>query len=127
MLFLERIAERRISEAIERGEFDDLPGLGKPLELDDDSHITPELRVAYRILKNAGALPPELELRREIADAESLLLAATSAEDRATAGRKLDYLLTRLALSRREPRNTAVESAYREQLAARLRDAGRHD
>ena len=49
------LAERRIEEAIERGEFDDLPGAGKPLDLDDLDPLLPEeLRMAYRILKNAG-------------------------------------------------------------------------
>lgn len=49
------LAERRIEEAIERGEFDDLPGAGQPLDLDDLDPLLPEeLRMAYRILKNAG-------------------------------------------------------------------------
>lgn len=55
MLALEIIAERKIEEAIERGEFDDLPGAGHPLDLDDlDPSLPEELRLAYRILKNAG-------------------------------------------------------------------------
>ena len=125
MNIIEHIAEQRIREAMERGEFDNLPGLGKPLQLDDDSHIPVELRVAYRILKNAGAVPPELELRKEVATAESLLLAATSPEERREAGRKLDYLLTKLAMSRREGRNLAVESEYRERLARKLQSKER--
>ena len=57
---LTAIAERRIQEAIERGEFDDLPGKGKPLHLgEDDRSVPEELRMAYRMLKNAGLLPPE--------------------------------------------------------------------
>src|SRR5688572_32819466 len=51
---LDFIAEQRIAEAIANGDFDDLPGSGKPLELDDDALIPEELRLAYRILKNAG-------------------------------------------------------------------------
>ena len=58
---LEFIAERRISEAIENGELDDLPGAGRPLELDDDALIPEDLRVANRILKNAGVAPPEVK------------------------------------------------------------------
>jgi hypothetical protein len=55
MLALEIIAERKIKEAIERGEFDDLPGAGRPLDLDDlDPSLPEELRLAYRVLKNAG-------------------------------------------------------------------------
>ena len=61
MLALEIIAERKIEEAIERGEFDDLPGAGQPLDLDDlDASLPEELRLAYRILKNAGMSTTEM-------------------------------------------------------------------
>lgn len=52
------IAERKIAEAMERGDFDDLPGAGRPLDLSDDALIPEDLRMAYRILKNAGLVPP---------------------------------------------------------------------
>lgn len=55
------IAERKIAEAIARGELDDLPGAGRPLDLTDDALIPEELRMAYRILKNAGYVPPEVQ------------------------------------------------------------------
>jgi hypothetical protein len=56
---LELLVERRIEEAISRGELDDLPGAGRPLELDDIDPLLPEeLRLAYRILKNAGFHEP---------------------------------------------------------------------
>ena len=58
---LDFLAERRIAEAVSRGEFDDLPGAGRPLELDDDVLVPEELRVAHRILKNAGVAPPEVK------------------------------------------------------------------
>jgi len=54
------LAERAIADAVSRGELDDLPGAGRPLDLDDDALIPAELRVAYRILKNAGIAPPEV-------------------------------------------------------------------
>ena len=66
MSILERIAEARIAEAIERGELDELPGSGRPLELEDLSRVPPEMRPAYKVLRNADVLPPELELRRQI-------------------------------------------------------------
>jgi hypothetical protein len=71
----DQIAEKRIAEAIERGEFDDLPGAGRPLELDDDAHIPEDLRVAYRILKNAGYVPPEVDSLRQIGELERLVMA----------------------------------------------------
>jgi len=67
------LAERRIEEALARGEFDDLPGAGRPLELDDDPLVPEELRVAYRILKNAGYVPPEVQTLNEIAGLERLI------------------------------------------------------
>lgn len=55
------VAERKIEQAIEDGEFDNLPGMGKPLDMEDVSHLPPELRMAYTILKNSGYIekPPE--------------------------------------------------------------------
>lgn len=60
---LDFLAERKLSEAVSRGELDDLPGAGRPLELDDDTLVPEDLRLAYRILKNAGFVPPEVEAR----------------------------------------------------------------
>jgi Domain of unknown function (DUF1992) len=67
------IAERKIAEAIAAGELDGLPGTGKPLELDDDSHVPEDLRAAYRILKNAGYVPPEVQSLNQIAELERLV------------------------------------------------------
>ena len=54
------IAEQKIAEAIANGELDGLPGAGKPLALDDDALVPEDLRMAYRILKNAGYVPEEV-------------------------------------------------------------------
>ena len=51
---LAALVERRLEEAAANGELSNLPGEGRPLDLDDDAMVPPELRVAYRILKNAG-------------------------------------------------------------------------
>ena len=54
------LVERKIEEAIARGELDNLPGAGRPLDLDDlDPSLPEELRLAYRILKNAGMSPAD--------------------------------------------------------------------
>lgn len=57
MWLLDQWAERHIIEAQRKGEFDNLPGRGEPLILDDDSHVPAELRAGYRLLKNADCLP----------------------------------------------------------------------
>ena len=73
MWLLDEWVERHISDAQRKGEFDNLPGSGEPLVLEDDSHIAPELRAGYRLLKNMGCLPPELEQRREAIELVDLL------------------------------------------------------
>ncbi|HOW61752.1 MAG TPA: DUF1992 domain-containing protein [Candidatus Contendobacter sp.] len=121
---LDQIAEARIQEAMERGELRDLPGEGKPLSLDDDSAVPEELRVAYRVLKNAGFLPPELQLRKEVCEAEQLLQQLPeSARSRARA--RLELLQLRLAASRRQPINLLLEDYYRQRLLERLDPAHR--
>ena len=110
MLAVELLAEKRIQEAFAQGEFDDLPGAGRPLALDDDSLVPEELRVAWRILRNAGFVPPEVEARREIAALERMVLAdvETDGEARSRALRKLALLRTR------------IEPAYHERALRRL-------
>ena len=66
MHFLDLIAERKIAEAEAAGDLRNLPGSGAPLDLDDDPLIPEDLRMAYRILKNAGLVPEEVTLLREI-------------------------------------------------------------
>lgn len=73
MWLLDQWAERHILDAQMKGDFDNLPGSGAPLILDDDSHVAPELRAGYRLLKNAGCLPPELEQRKEAVQLADLL------------------------------------------------------
>jgi len=73
MSLLDDWAERHILEGQRRGDFANLPGEGKSIVLDDDSHVPAELRAGYRLLKNSGYLPPELLLRREAIELSSLL------------------------------------------------------
>ena len=75
----DRIAERKIAEAIANGELDNLPGAGRPLDLDDDALVPEELRLAYRILKNAGYVPPEVQTLNEVAELERLAGADSAA------------------------------------------------
>jgi hypothetical protein len=94
------IAEERIAEAIRRGEFDNLPGAGKPLAFDDDALVPEEVRVVYRILRNAGYVPPEVIERRELAALEAALPTLTDAGERSKALTKLALLRTRLGAKR---------------------------
>ncbi|AEG60099.1 DUF1992 domain-containing protein [Desulforamulus ruminis] len=67
------IAEAKIKQAIHQGEFDHLPGAGKPLELEDLSAVLEELRAGYILLKNAGVLPEEMSLKNEIISLRKLI------------------------------------------------------
>ena len=93
---IDAIVEERIAEAIRRGEFADLPGTGKPLELADDPLVPEDVRAINRVLKNAGCVPPEILDRREIASLESNLPAISAVDERSKALAKLAVLRTRL-------------------------------
>ena len=120
MLLVDSLAEEQIQAAIRRGEFDDLAGSGKPLALDDDAGVPDELRVAYRILRNAGCLPPELTLRNKIHQLESLLDQAELAAEQCSVRRRLCLLKARLAMQGHEANLLVHEQAYRERLIDKL-------
>jgi len=63
----DRIVEAIIKEAMERGEFDNLPGRGKPIDLTEYFETPEEVRIAHSVLKNAGMTPREVDLLKEIA------------------------------------------------------------
>ena len=100
MDFFARIAENLILEAIEAGLFDNLPGKGRPLQLEDDRHIPPELRLVYKILKNADCLPPELELRREIVTLQDLVADMEDEAEKLRQMRRLNFLMMKMGLMR---------------------------
>jgi hypothetical protein len=120
MLLIDALAEEQITAAIRRGEFDDLPGQGEPLRLDDDSAVPEALRVAYRILRNAGCLPPEQELRNEIRQVEELLHHVESDAEERKIRRRLCLLRMRLSLEGRDVNLLIEEGAYRDKLLRRL-------
>lgn len=84
MDILQRIAERRLDEAVARGEFDAFSGKGEPLALEDLSGVPEELRAGYLVLKGAGYLPEELELRHELVRLDTLLAACHADGERDT-------------------------------------------
>ena len=122
MHLIDQIAEARIQEAIGQGELRGLPGEGQPLHLEDDSAIPEELRAAYRLLKNAGFLPPELQWRRELREAEQLLQQLPEC-DQSRARARLELLQLRLAAHRRQPMNLLLEDQYRQRLLERLSES----
>ncbi|SHE87020.1 protein of unknown function [Modicisalibacter ilicicola DSM 19980] len=116
MSLIDRLAEAHIQQALENGELDDLPGSGEPLRLDDDSMIPPELRAGYRLLKNAGFLPPELELVREIREVESLIARMDHGEEREQACARLRLLQVRAQAYGRRLSPLLEHGEYRDKL-----------
>jgi len=121
MDIISTIAERKIREAITRGELDNLPGAGKPLALDDDLSGVPfELRMAYKILKNAGFVPPEVELRKEIVSLREMMGRLEDDEQRRALRRQLDYKLLKLNMMRKRPLDLDEIPEYRDKIIDRL-------
>jgi hypothetical protein len=117
---LERIAEDRIREAVQRGDFKNLAGSGKPLKLGDDGHVPDDLRLAYKVLKNANCLPPELELKKEIKTAEELLGALTDEGERYRQMKKVNYLIMRLNMMRNGSVQWEEQQRYYEKIVERI-------
>ena len=114
------LAEQRILEAQRQGALDDLPGRGQPLVIEDLSGVPEELRMGYKILKNAGFLPPELQLQQELVTLQELLERCRDEEERKLLKKRLtEKHLHYQVLSERNRRNPAF-STYREKLEARF-------
>jgi hypothetical protein len=100
-----RIAERRIVEAMQNGEFANLPGMGKPLTFENESMIPEDLRMVYRILKNAGCIPPELELKNEVINMSALINTIDDDKERLKKIRELNFKILRLNIMTNRPFN----------------------
>ena len=120
MICFQKIAERRIQEAMKDGAFDDLPGKGKPLPLESDSHVPEDLRMAYKILKNAGYVPPEISLRKEIAKTEDLLAGMDDTEARYRQLKKLNFLIMKLNMMRGTATGLEKDQRYEKKLVERF-------
>ena len=120
MLWFERLAEQRIQEAIRDGALDDLEGAGRPLSLDDDSGVPAECRMAFRLLKNAGYLPEELALRKEISHLQDLLADARDEHDRLAKIKKLNFMILKLNMRRRVSPELELGQVYADRVVDRL-------
>ena len=116
----EKIIEERILQAQRRGDFDNLPGSGKPLEIEDDRHIPEDLRLAYKILKNAGCIPPEIELKKEIHQTRDLLAAMEDTAQKYRTLTRLNFLIQKLNCLRNIPVEREMPQLYAAKLAIRM-------
>lgn len=104
---IQKIAEERILEAEKAGILDDLPGAGKPLPDDLMENVPEDLRMAYRILRNAGCLPPELAERKEISRLVDLLENCNDEKQKLQGMQKLRFMVDRARI--REGRSIRIE------------------
>jgi hypothetical protein len=113
-----KIVEDRIRQAQRNGEFENLAGAGQPLKMEEDRHIAEELRLSYKILKNADCLPPEIELKKEIERAEELLSGMGETAEKYRILKKLNFLIMKL----NSTRNSSIEFEVPQRYSARLVD-----
>lgn len=115
-----RIVEERILSAQKKGQFSNLPGEGKPLDLPDDGHIPEDLRMAYKILKNADCLPPEIELKKEIKKTEELLEGMKDEHQKYKTLKKLNYMIMKLNTVRQTRVSFETPERYEPAIATKL-------
>jgi Domain of unknown function (DUF1992) len=119
--FFWRIAEERIKEAQRAGAFDNLPGKGKPLDLEDLSWVPEDLRIGYHILKNAHVLPPEAELLKDIHTIEDLLKHVEDEGERRALAKSIQFKLIRLDMLKRRSLPLYSVRHYSRKLVDKLR------
>lgn len=116
----EKIVEKRILIAQKKGEFENLAGSGKPLVFDDNHFVSEELRLAYKILKNADCVPPEIELKKEIKQTEDLLAGMQETSEKYRTLKKLNYLIMKLNSIRDTSISLEMPQRYTGKLVERI-------
>ncbi|CAN2047001.1 DUF1992 domain-containing protein [Candidatus Magnetomoraceae bacterium gMMP-1] len=112
----EKIIENRILQAQKNGIFDNLSGEGKPFEFKDDSYVPEDLKMAYKILKNADCLPPELEIKKEIRKTEDLLATMPDTEEKYRILKKLNLLIMKFNILSSSSFDRDMPQYYHEKL-----------
>jgi hypothetical protein len=120
MSFFTRVVEERICEAQRDGAFDNLPGKGKPLRLEDQSMIPEDLRMSYHILRNAHILPPEAEIQKEIHTLQDLLKYVEEDGERKALVKAIEWKFIRLDMLRRRSFSWQTSRFYGKKLVRRL-------
>jgi len=120
MFAFQKIAEQRILEAIERGELDGLPGAGSPIVYDDESRIPEDLRMAYKILKNANCIPPEVSELKEIRQAEDLLEHIKDEQEKYKLVKRLNFRIMKVNMLRKRRADFEIPQRYYEKLTDKL-------
>jgi hypothetical protein len=104
------IAEQKILQAMQERDLSDSKYKYKPLPLEDDSFVPDDLKMAYKILKNSGFLPPEIEERKEVKRLEDLITSTSDEAERLRQMKKLDVLLMKINAKR--PFSSSISSQH---------------
>ncbi|MBD0372106.1 MAG: DUF1992 domain-containing protein [Pyrinomonadaceae bacterium] len=94
----EKLVEKMIKEAMERGEFDNLEGRGEPVDLSAYFATPEEVRLGHKLLKDANIIPEELELLREAESLKAELASCSTEEEKRKIRRSIDDKLLRYNL-----------------------------
>lgn len=121
---LYQIAERRIAQAIEDGTLRTDGWKNKPLPLDDDAFVPDDMKMAYKILKNSGYVPPEVETRKEIQRLEDLITKTEDSHQRVKQMKKLDLLMMKIDAQRSRPSSIAHDDEYYRKIVEKI-DTGK--
>ncbi|HKS28995.1 MAG TPA: DUF1992 domain-containing protein [Pyrinomonadaceae bacterium] len=95
---VEKLVDKMIREAMERGEFDNLSGSGQPVDLTSYFATPEEMRLGHKLLKDANILPEELELLREAEALRAELSTCSTEEERREIRKAIDDRLLRYNL-----------------------------
>ncbi len=114
------IAEQKITQAMQERDFNSPKWKNKPLPLDDDHFVPDDLKMAYKILKNSGYLPPEIEDRKEVKKLEDLIACTEDEHERLKQMKKLNVLLMKIDAQRSTPVNIAGQQDYYQKVVERI-------
>lgn len=106
------IAEQKIAQAMREKDLVSPKWKNKPLPIEDDRFVPEELKMAYKILKNGGYLPPEIEERKEVKRLEDLIAKTEDEHERVKQMKKLSVLLMKVEAQRSFSSNIADQDDY---------------
>lgn len=123
MKIFEQICEEKIRQAKRDGVFDNIPGKGKPLDLEDLSGVPEELRTGYKILKNSGHLPEEIELKKELVTLNDLINHSTDPEEKDELIKRRNEKTLRFnqLMEKRSNKSQQALQKYRSKIQSRFR------
>jgi hypothetical protein len=120
---MDKLIEERIRKAQADGEFDGLPGEGRPLNLIEDLLIPEELRMVCRVLKNSGYVPPEVEELKQLRQLEAIVASDALEGERLAARKRMEFLLIKLEQSGLARVAQAAWDQYAEKVAEKMANA----